>query len=55
MGIIMHFKTVYVLCTYLCPGPPGDPGIDGPVLSERHQGPTGATGDPGIRGPPGKT
>lgn len=39
---------------HLCPGPPGDPGIGGP-LSEGSRGPTGLAGDPGLRGPDGKT
>lgn len=44
---------MYVLCAYLCPGAPGDPGIDGPDHSEGNRGPSGAPGDGGVRGPPG--
>lgn len=44
-----------VLCAYLCPGAPGDPGIDGPEHSEGDRGPAGAPGDTGVTGPPGKT
>lgn len=54
LAISTVFKPVLVLCAYRCPGPPGDPGIDGLLFSKGSQGPAGALGDPGVRGPPGK-
>lgn len=38
----------------MCPGPRGEPGADGPVLSRGGQGPAGPPGTSGFLGFPGK-
>lgn len=39
----------------LCPGAPGNPGLDGTVHLPGNQGPPGASGDTGFKGIPGLT